>query len=392
MRVLVAFDSFKGSISAQAACAAAADGLRRRFGDTLDITEVPMADGGEGSLELLTAKLGLDVIGVQAPDAIGRMRETQFRYDDATFTAYIEVAQMIGLPGVSDVPLRPMEASSYGVGVVAAAALAHGAKRLVMFLGGSATSDGGTGLLRGLGASFCDASGAEIPLGGGALGALDHVDVSGVLASARTASWTFITDVAAPLLGPTGAAMRYAPQKGASQAEVRVLEAGLARAAEVLGALAGAEPVNADAPFGSAAGFGAAGGMAVAPAALFETSIVHGGPFLARMLGAEDALAEADIVITGEGRFDAQSLDGKVVGTLAALAQQRDPRPIVIVIAGDTSAAGSLAGSTGIPGIAGAFSLAEGPAALDALQRDAATLIANRSAETVGLCLAARSR
>lgn len=412
LRVLLAFDSFKGSLGAAEACAAAAGALRERFGARVAPIERPLADGGEGSLELLRERGGLEEVAVSTVDAIGRPLEAAYLRDPERRTAYIEVARAIGLPGVADAPLRPLDASSYGAGVLVADALGRGAERLVVFLGGSATTDGGAGIAAALGARLRDGAGAELPRGGGALADLAEVDWSGVTAAALAAEWTFVADVDAPLLGPTGAAHGYAPQKGADPAQVAVLEAALDHASALLERAAGVAPGT----LRDRAGAGAAGGMALLPAALAaagtgSTRMLGGGPFLAAETGALAALETADLVLTGEGRFDAQSLDGKVVGTLALAARVQPHRPPVVVIAGDVSAAAGLRRAAAdaddtssdpdsgadagradpMAGIAAVFGIAEGPAALDDLRADAAGLLGRRAAEAVGLVLAARA-
>lgn len=378
LRVLLAFDSFKGSLSATEACAAVAEALAERWPDRVETTIRPMADGGEGSLELLRLRCGLDAVMADAVDAVGRPLRAEYLLDPSRDTAYIEVASAAGLPQVSDLPLRPLEASSYGVGLLARHALERGARRIVLFLGGSACSDGGAGLLRALGARPTDASGEELTLGGGALAELHDVDASGIILEALLAEWSFVSDIRAPLLGPRGAARCYAPQKGATPGDVERLERALARAAEVLSALTGD-------PVGDEEGHGAAGGMAVFPSALLRTRMVPGGPFLAEELGVAAAVGCADLVLTGEGRFDRQSVDGKVVGTLAALAAGVEPAPPVIVLAGDVSRAPDP-GS----GVTAAFALADGPAGLQELQERAAELLGALAVNVVAAVLAGR--
>lgn len=385
MKVVLAFDALKGSLSATSACRAAAEALRSRWGARVEVVEAPMADGGEGSLELLQQQLGLETISMETVDAIGRPISAEYLFDAARGTTYIEVSRAAGLPQVSDVPLQPLAASSYGVGLLARDALARGAQELVVFLGGSATSDAGSGLLRALGYRFLDSAGRDLPAGGGALLDLDRVEAPEAhhLGWLRQARWVFVTDVGAPLTGPTGAARSYAPQKGASAEQVEALEAALSRVAEVLkrdhASHAAEQP-----------GFGAAGGMALLPSAFHETMIVPGGRFFLDQLGVGVALQGADLVITGEGSFDAQSLDGKVVGTLAGFARQQkesgEPKPALIVLAGDVTQAPDIAGT----GITAVFSLAEGPASLEELQADAAALIGRRAAEITALYFAGR--
>jgi len=380
LRVLLAFDSFKGSLTATDACAAAASRIRHRFGDDVAVTSIPLADGGEGSLELLHERRGLAPVVVDSVDAIGRPIEVEYLIDVEGRAAYIEVARVVGLPAIPVEARRPLTASSFGVGLVVADAIRRGAERLVVFLGGSATTDGGAGILTALGARLLDAEGQDLPPGGSGLQQLDRVDVSGLLPGVDGTRWTFVADVEAPLLGPTGAALNYSPQKGATPAEAEALERALAHAADVLEAAS-------ERDLRSRPGSGAAGGMQMFPATLFDAEMIPGGPFLAREFGVVQELERTDLVITGEGRFDAQSLDGKVVGTLANAVAASARRPALVVVAGDVTEAERLRDSGGLAAVAGVFSIAESAATLAELQADVAELLARRVAEIVSVVL-----
>jgi glycerate kinase len=236
-----------------------------------------------------------------------------------------------------------MGAQTIGLGEILGRALDAGAGRILVGLGGSASTDGGTGALGALGARFLDAAGKPLPTGGGALAALAAADLSGLRAPPG-GGVTCLTDVTAPLLGPGGAAAVFGPQKGADGAQIARLEAGLARLAEALGG----DP--------AAAGAGAAGGTGYGLAAAWGATLTPGAAELGRLAGLDRALADADLVITGEGRFDETSLTGKTCGTvIAAAAAAGVP---VAVVAGQVSerapgAATALAGLAG--GTAGAL-------------------------------------
>lgn len=381
--MLLAFDSFKGSLTATEACSASAELLEARFGDRVRVVSIPLADGGEGSLELLRRGRKLVARSVPAVDAIGRPCVAEYLYSEDERVAYIEVAKVIGLPEVSDVELRPLQASSFGAGLLVADALAQGAERLVVFLGGSATTDGGAGMWSALGARLLDRDGVELQLGGGALATLAAVDIAEVAPSALAAEWVFVADVNAPLLGPTGAAQSYSPQKGADAVQVVVLEEALDHASVVLEERTGRE-------LRTASGAGAAGGMQLFISAFCATEMLAGGPFLAAETGAIAALVDADVVVTGEGRFDAQSLDGKVVGTLAMAAAQLPTPPAIVVVAGDVREARTLRKSGKLGDIDAVFGIADSAAELAELQSQAATLVAECVAEAISLTLAAR--
>jgi glycerate 2-kinase len=354
VRIVVAPDSFKGSIGAADAAAALAEGWRGvRPGD--DLACVPLADGGEGTLEILAATglattglatAGLATAGtvprwhpvrVTAPGGGGRVASCWLEISNDT--ACVELARASGLPLMAS--LDPLGAQTTGTGELIAAALDAGARRIVIALGGSASTDGGTGALAALGARFADASGRELPPGGGALAGLASADLTG-LRPRPPGGVVCLTDVRAPLLGPRGAAAVFGPQKGADAAQVAILEAGLARLARVLGG----DP--------AAPGAGAAGGTAYGFAAAWGAQITPGAAELARLVGLDRELAGADLVVTGEGRYDDTSGEGKVVGTvLAAAARASVPAALVAgtIAAGPAGVAASvaladLAGST----------------------------------------------
>jgi glycerate kinase len=314
MRIVVAPDSFKGSIGAAGAAAALAAGWRdARPGD--DVACVPLADGGEGTLEVLAAAVGtarwhrVPVTGPAGTQVSARWLELPGG------TGYIELAQGSGLPLMT--ALDPLGAQTTGTGELIADALDAGVRRIVIALGGSASTDGGSGALAALGARFLDAAGQELPPGGGALGGLASADLTG-LRPPPPGGVACLTDVRAPLLGPRGAAAVFAPQKGADAAQIAVLEAGLGRLAAALGGDPGAP------------GSGAAGGTGYGLAVAWGAQIRPGADEVSRIVGLGRQLNDADLVLTGEGRYDATSADGKVTGSVLAAAA-RAGVPAVIV-------------------------------------------------------------
>lgn len=317
MRVAIAPDSLKGSLSAEAAARAIADGWNRiRPGDELLL--MPQADGGEGTLDAIEACVEgarrEEVFPVDGPDGRPTRGEWLMLPDG---TAVVELAQMCGLPLMRD--LDPLGSSTRGLGQTIVAAVEAGATSLVITLGGSASTDGGSGALGALGLQLLDEGGTPLGLGGAALAALHGVDRSG-LASPPPGGVTVLTDVTAPLLGPTGAAAVFGPQKGASPADVRVLDDALSHYARLLGG-------DAEAP-----GAGAAGGTAFGFAAVWGARIEPGADHLQRLTGLWGAIGGVDLVITGEGQFDGQSLGGKVVGQV--LRRAVDAGTSAAVIAG----------------------------------------------------------
>lgn len=301
MRVVIAPDSFKGTCSATNAARAIAHGWRTVRPDD-EIIPVPLADGGEGTLDALEAAHGAQrrSMLVTGPDGRPVLADWLWLPNGE---AIIELAQAAGLPLMET--LDPLHATTRGVGELMVAALAAGATSITIALGGSATTDGGTGALAALGLRLFDDAGLPLPDGGGALRRLEWIDDHGLL-SPPVDGVRLLTDVTNPLLGPHGAAAVFGPQKGATSRQVDDLELGLQRLQEVLGA-------DATQP-----GMGAAGGSAYGLAALWGAILVPGFAEVAQLSGLPEALRTADVVITGEGRFDATSLGGKVVGNVLA--------------------------------------------------------------------------
>jgi glycerate kinase len=340
MRVVVAPDSFKGSIGAAEAAAALAEGWRgARPKD--EVVCLPLADGGEGTLQVLAAAdraARWHPVPVTGPD--GGMVPSRW-LEGRDGTGYVELAQASGLPLMA--ALDPLGAQTTGTGELIADALDAGARRIVIALGGSASTDGGTGALAALGARFLDAAGQELAPGGGALGGLAAADLTGLRAP-PPGDAACLTDVRAPLLGPRGAAAVFGPQKGADAAQIALLEAGLTRLALVLGGDPGAP------------GAGAAGGTGYGFAAAWGADIMPGAAELGRIVGLDTELARSDLVLTGEGRYDDTSGDGKITGSVLAAAARAgmaaalvagvvaaDPPPGVATVALDALAGGPAA-------------------------------------------------
>ena len=383
--VVIAPDSFKGSCSSVEAARAIARGVRAAFGTRAEVLELPMADGGEGTLDALVAAWGGEVARVPTSDALGRPREGRVGYGrtaDGGLRAIIEAADANGLPAVSDLPLQPLDADSHGVGELILAALDAGTDELLLCIGGSATSDGGAGMLRALGARLLDAQGRDVA--GGARGLLDvqQVDLRGIDPRAARVSWRIACDVDNPLTGPRGAAAVFGPQKGADAQQVAEIERGLGRFSELLAAA-----VGTDAPqLRQQRGIGAAGGLALGLTTLFGAQLVPGARLVSGAIGLREALSAATLVFTGEGRLDAQSLDGKVVSRVLAEAA---PGAAVIVLAGSI---GLSPEETRAAGISAAFSIAQGPATLEEMSADATRLLEVTTGQVCGAILAASKR
>lgn len=334
MRIVIASDKFKDSATGAEVAEALALGIRGVIPDA-EIEAVPVADGGEGTVEAVLA-IGFDAVTVTVTGPTGQPVVARFAMRGAE--AVIEMAAASGLDVLPDGEKAPLTATSRGTGELIAAALDRGCTSIVLGVGGSATTDGGAGMLQALGVSLCRAD-REISPGGAALADLTSVDVSGLDPRLADATVVLASDVDNPLLGDRGAAAVFAPQKGASADDVAALEAGLSRFASLLEAQPGVRP-SAD-----LAGAGAAGGVGFGALAVLAARREPGIDVVQRLTGLADRIAGADLVITGEGSLDDQSLGGKTPMGVAAAARAAGV-PVVAVCGrstldeGETTAAG----------------------------------------------------
>lgn len=325
MRILIAPDKFKGSLTAAEAAASIAEGALRVYPDAV-ATQFPIADGGEGTLEAAVAagyeeRLNAVVGPILAPlGAAWAIRKA----GDGKVTAVIETAQASGLADMEPTPANALRAHSYGCGQLIAAALDAGATEIVLGLGGSAMTDGGSGALRALGLKPLDSAGNVVPLGGGSLADVTTLDTSGLDPRLSATTFRIAVDVRNPLYGTSGAAHVFAPQKGADQDAAEMLDAGLRNWASVLREATGRD-VNVP-------GAGAAGGFPASFLAFTNATLEGGFALVAGLTGLAAQLDQADLVITGEGSMDSQSLTGKAPIALANAA--RDRGIPVIVVAG----------------------------------------------------------
>ncbi|MBD5224862.1 MAG: glycerate kinase [Bacteroidales bacterium] len=331
IKVVVACDSFKGSLTAAEATASAAVGVKDALGCNADIVDIPVADGGEGTATIITAALGGKSVHCRSHDAIGRSVECCYGIVDAggmSPLGVIELAEASGLTRLTESGCDSLRASTRGTGELIADAYFRGCRRFVIGLGGSATTDGGTGLLRALGVRFLDSRGIEIGEGGGELPRLASIDMSHARKDILECRFTILCDVTNPLTGVSGAAAVFAPQKGASAGDVEILERGLARYAAVIRDTFGIDVAQM-------AGAGAAGGTAAAFMAFFNSEISRGIAATLDLCGFEKKVCDADLVITGEGKIDLQTLGGKApMGVLEVACRHKVP---VVVLAGSVS-------------------------------------------------------
>jgi glycerate kinase len=386
LRVVVAPDSFGGALASPGVADAIARGWgRARPADPVELA--PMADGGEGTLEALSVALGdrAERRRVDTVDALGRPVSAEWLLIDGGETAFVEMATASGLARLAvgeRTPANARLASSRGTGDLLRAAMDAGARSITLGLGGSATTDGGSGMLVGLGARLLDEAGQELPPGGAALARLGQIDVSGLDLRLRELPITVASDVTNSLCGPAGAAATYGPQKGCDEWAVQELDRALQHWGAAIERATGRSVTDQ-------AGSGAAGGTTSALLGFTDAVIRPGVEVVAEAVGLAELLAAADLVITGEGQADEQTLSGKAAMGVAALARGNGT-PVVLLCGGLGPGAAALDAS-------GAFAvvqpIADRPMRLAASMRDTERLLANaaeRVARTlqVGLQLA----
>lgn len=319
MKVVLAIDSFKGSISGTEAGRAAALGIKDVYPDAETVI-CPVADGGEGTTVAIVEGAGGEYRTARVSDPLGRETDAVWGLLPSG-VAVIEMSAAAGITLVSDAERDPLNSDTYGVGELIIAALDAGARHFIIGIGGSATNDGGVGMLRALGCRFLDASGNEIKRGAGALGELSTIDISGLDKRIGEAKLTVASDVKNPLTGPTGATYIYGPQKGVTDAMRPVLDGYLSEYARLTRELI---PTSD----GNMPGAGAAGGLGFALVSYLGAELRSGVDVVTEIVGLERKIADADFVITGEGRMDAQSAMGKLPGGVAAIAKRYN-KPVI---------------------------------------------------------------
>ena len=359
MRIVIAPDAFKSCLSAaEVAQALAAGWCCARPEDTLEL--VPMADGGEGTADALVAAAGGEHRTVRVSGPLGAALDAQYGVLDAGATAVIEMAAAAGLPLLTPVERDPLLATTHGVGALIRHAMEGGARRILLGLGGSATNDAGAGMAQALGFRLLDEAGAELPPGGAALARLARIDASGVMPELAECGVAAACDVDNPLCGPHGASHVYGPQKGASPKDVEVLDAALACFAEVAARDLGVQVRDVS-------GAGAAGGMGAGVLAFLGGTLEPGAELVASACGLGARMDGADLVITGEGRIDGQTVRGKTPAGVARLAKARGIR--VVAVCGALGEGYEAVRGAGIDAV---FSVAPGPCTLEEAMEHAA--------------------
>ena len=368
MKIVIAPDSFKDSLSAQGVADAIALGLVEVWPDA-QLVKCPMADGGEGTVESILAACEGQLRRTHVKGPLGTTVDAAWGWLPQSLTAIIEMAEASGLqlvpPGQRDACIS----STFGTGELIRAALDAGAQRVILAIGGSATNDGGAGAMQALGVKLLDAQGQTLAPGGLALAQLARIDLSDIDPRLTDVRFDIAADVNNPLCGPHGASAIFGPQKGATPAQVEQLDRALGHfaglCAQVLGNDVRDEP-----------GSGAAGGLGFAAKAFLGAQFKAGVEVVAELVGLADAVKGADLVITGEGRFDAQTLRGKTPFGVARIARQHGVP--VIVIAGTLGEGYQALYEHGIDA---AFALASGPMTLEQACTEAPRLLRERASD-----------
>ncbi|MFS2002734.1 glycerate kinase [Duganella sp. CT11-25] len=346
MKIVIAPDSFKESLTALAVANEIEAGFREFFPDA-QYVKLPVADGGEGTVQAMIDASGGRRIELQVTGPLGEPVPAFYGLMGDGATAVIEMAAASGLELVPAARRNPLHTTSYGTGQLILDALDAGARRFVLGVGGSATNDGGAGMLQALGGRLLDAAGADLNAGGGALAALARIDLSGLDVRIKDCVFDIACDVSNPLVGPQGASAIFGPQKGATPAMVEQLDANLRRYAEVIASDLGRQV--AEVP-----GAGAGGGIGAGMMVFLGGRLRPGSEIVMAAVGLDAAVAGADLVITGEGRIDSQTIHGKTPIGVARVAQ-RHGKP-VIAIAGGLASGAAVVHAHGIDAVFGAVS------------------------------------
>lgn len=323
-KIVLIPDSFKGTLSSTQICEILSTEIKKQFSDC-EIISIPVADGGEGSVDCFLSALGGEIIIAIASGPHLEKMEAYFGYLPESSTAVIEMASCAGLPLVEN-HKDPLGTTTYGVGELLLEAANHGATKIILGLGGSCTTDGGCGAAAACGVKFYDKTGNSFIPTGGTLSQIEHIDTSGLNPAIKMLDIVAMCDIENPMYGPEGAAYVFGPQKGASENEVKLLDEGLMHLANVI-------KKNLRADVAAIPGTGAAGAMGAGMIAFFGAQLQMGIETVLDTVHFSEIVKDADLVITGEGKLDSQSLRGKVVIGVAKRAQDAGI-PVIALVGG----------------------------------------------------------
>jgi glycerate kinase len=375
LKIVIAPNALKGSLSAKAAAEAMACGVRRAAPQA-ELVLLPVADGGDGLLEVLEDVLQMERLPLTVTGPLNTPVSASFLYDPTRRLAVIEMATAAGLALLTPDRYNPLAATSFGVGELLKAALDRGAGHIILGIGGSATNDGGTGMARALGARFLDQAGNELPGDGASLIQINKIGLDGLDPRLGQADIQVICDVDNPLLGQHGAARVFAPQKGASPEQVVQLEAGLAQLADVIEQDLGQDVRELP-------GAGAAGGLGAGLSAFLQAELTPGAGLVLELLELKQALAGADLVLTAEGRLDEQTRHGKAPAAVAARAHALGIP--CLALAGGLGPGSETLLATGIDA---SFSLCPGPVTIAQAMQEAREYLAAATEQVLRCFLA----
>ena len=362
MNILVAPDSFKDSLSASEVSRIISEAISAVI-PSASIRKIPISDGGEGLLEALLTPLQGTLVSVSVKDPLYRTIEASYGLVDQGKTAIIEMATASGLELLSIEERNPLITSTYGTGELIKNALDKGCTKIIIGLGGSATNDGGIGMIKALGGLFLDQYNQEIPDGGAALSTLHSIDLSGLDKRLQQVTIVCACDVDNPLTGPSGASYVYAKQKGASDNMLAVLDSNLSNYATVIKAT-----LNKDLEHIS--GTGAAGGTAMGLLAFLDATLTPGIALITELLHLEKHIKEAQLVVTGEGKIDIQTLHGKTIMGIASLAKKHSI-PVLVF----TGSIGHGISEIYDQGVTAIFSIVSEPMSLETAIKNASELL-----------------
>lgn len=379
MKILVAPDSYKGSLSSKQVCQAIEEGLLKACQGVFEVVKVPIADGGEGTVDAFLSALGGELIELTVTGPLGKPVHSFYGIlPDGT--AVIEMAAASGLSLIPAHQRNPLVTTTYGTGQLIMNALDHGCSRFIVGIGGSATNDAGVGMLQALGIKFLDDAGKEVPWGGGNLDKVATIDLKGMDPRLKNAQFVVACDVDNPLCGEKGASAVYGPQKGATPDMVKLLDRNLSHLADVAAGVLGEDHRNDP-------GAGAAGGLGFAFKAFLDAQMRPGIDVVMEATHMDTLAAQSDIIITGEGRTDYQTAQfGKAPSGVAKLGK-RMGKPVLLI----SGALGEGYQELFNQGVIAAFSIANGPLSLQEAMENAYSLLVD-IAQNIGRLLVALTR
>lgn len=366
MKIVIAPDSFKGSISAMDICTSVKIGILRVFPNA-NVIEIPLADGGEGTMENMVYATNGSKRQVVVTGPLGNKVSAEYGVLGDNETVVIEMAQASGLTLLQEHERNPLVTTSFGTGELIKAALEHGYRKLIIGIGGSATNDGGMGMLKALGVQFYKKGGSQLSEGGASIKELDRIDEANLDPRIKESTIIIASDVTNPLCGPNGASAIFGPQKGATPEMVKALDEGLDNFANIVH-----KQKNVD--MRELIGGGAAGGLGATLITFLEAELHSGVHVIMEKLRFEDQIKDADLIITGEGRLDSQTLSGKLISGVSKMAGKHEI-PVIALCGGLDIEISQLVHELGL---LSAFSIAPGPCTLEEAMVQAADWIPER--------------